>query len=161
MKTLIIFYSLEGNTRFVSETLATELDGDLAEIKTKDELVNKNSLMKYIWWGKMIFQKQEPEILPIDKKIEDYDLIIIGTPVWAWTYTPPIASFFQENRIHGKKVAVFCCHGGWPRKTLEKMKEKLTGNTIVWQNNFREPLKYNKEDTLQKIICWAKELKNT
>ena len=41
------------------------------------------------------------------------------------------------------------------------MKEKLTENTIVWQNNFREPLKYNKENTLQKIIRWAKELKNT
>lgn len=49
MKTLIIFYSLEENTRFVSEALATELDEDLVEIKTKDELVNKNSLMKYIW----------------------------------------------------------------------------------------------------------------
>ena len=95
MKTLIIFYSLEENTRFVSEALATELDEDLVEIKTKDELVNKNSLMKYIWWGKIIFQKQEPVILPIDKKIEDYDLIIIGNPVWAWTYTLPIASFFS------------------------------------------------------------------
>lgn len=158
MKSLIIYYSLDGNTKYISETLAGELSWDILELKTTKELVNKNSFMKYLWWWKMVYMKEEPELLPINVDFNNYDLIVIGTPVWAFNYTPPLSTFFSNYKLSGKQIAIFCCHWWWMWKTLENMKEKLSWNTIISENNFIEPLKRDKEVNRLKAIQWTKEI---
>lgn len=58
---------------------------------------------------------------------EKYDRIVIGTPVWASTFAPPIRTFLHENRsIQDKKISVFICFsGGGADKTIEKMKKYI------------------------------------
>lgn len=45
-----------------------------------------------------------------------------------------------KYKLSGKKVAIFCCHGGQKGKTIEKMEECLKGNIIIGENDFLEPL---------------------
>lgn len=158
MKVLIIYYSLDWNTKLVSETIAETIWADIIELQTKEEIVNKNSFMKYLWWWRMVMMKQEPELLEININFDSYDLIIIGIPVWAWNYSPPITTFFKKYKIVNKKVAVFCCHWWWPGKTLQNMKDKLIWNEFIAEIDWREPVKRDIEINKQKIIKWAESL---
>lgn len=159
MKALVIYYSLDWNTKHIWDSLAKELDWDVLELKTKKELINKNSFMKYLWWWKMVYMKEEPELEPINIDFNKYDLIIIWTPVWAFNYTPPLATFFSNYKLENRNIAIYCCHWGWPWKTLANMREKLTWNNIISENDFIEPLKRNKEENNKKLENWIEEIR--
>ena len=61
------------------------------------------------------------------KPAEQYDTIIIGTPVWASSFAPPIRTFLHENEsVKEKKLAVFTCFsGGGADKAMDKMKNYI------------------------------------
>ena len=157
MKKLIIFYSFEGSTKLIAETIAQEIGADILELKPKKELPTKG-FMKYIWGGRQLFMKKQPDLLPIDKNLNDYDLIFIGTPVWAWTFNPVLKSFLSSNKILNKKIALFCCHGGGKGKVFEKMKIALLNNEFIGQQDFCEPIKRNTEKNIKLAKIWAKGL---
>ncbi|SHK20373.1 Flavodoxin [Anaerobranca californiensis DSM 14826] len=145
VKTLVIYYSFEGNTKFIAETIAEKLGADLLELKPEKEL-NSKGFMKYIWGGSQVVMGKMPKLQPLDKNPLDYDLLIIGTPVWAWSYTPPLNTFFNNVKITGKKIALFSCHGGQNAKTFEKMEKALEGNEIIAKQDFFEPLRDKEEN---------------
>ncbi len=157
MKSLIVFYSLEGNTRFIAQTIAEEIKGDILELKPVNDIKQKG-FMRYLWGGKQAMSKKIPELKPFDKNPNDYDLIVIGTPVWAFTFAPALRAFYSKNKIQNKKIALFCCHGGGKAGTLNKMKEQLTGNNIVGEIDFMDPLIHNKEDNARKAKEWARKI---
>ena len=154
MKKLVIYYSLDGNTRFISKVIAGSIGADILELKPQAD-VNSKSFMKYFWGGRQVMTKQKPALFAYDKRPEDYDVLFIGTPVWAWTYAPSLSTFFDSVKLQGKKIALFCCSGGGKGKTLEKMKEQLTGNEFIGQIDFVEPLSRNKEENSKKAKEWA------
>lgn len=82
---------------------------------------------KFIWGGKSAVMGEKPALLPYELNVEKYDRIILGTPVWASNFVPPIRTFIKENpNIHGKKLAVFTCFsGGGADKAIEKMKRYI------------------------------------
>ena len=121
-KALVIFYSFEGNTKFIAENIAHEIGADTLELKPKDDVSSKG-FMKYFWGGKQVFMKHSPELFPLDKNPNDYNILFIGTPVWAFSFTPTLKTFFEQNHFENKKIALFCCHGGGKMKTLKKIKK--------------------------------------
>ena len=157
MKTLVLFYSFEGNTRFIAKEIATAINSDILELKVEMPL-QKKGFMKYVWGGRQAFMKEKPKLLTLEKNPNDYDVIFIGTPVWAWRYAPALNPFFSEYKITGKKIAVFCCHGGGKGKTLQLMKKKLTGNNFIGEENYYEPLSKDKEGKVTKARKWAREI---
>lgn len=42
MKNLVIFYSLEGNTKLIASTIARAINADVLELKTKRNIVIKD-----------------------------------------------------------------------------------------------------------------------
>jgi len=157
MKILVVFYSLDGNTRFIAENIAKVTGADLLELKPVKAISGK-SFMKYFWGGRQVVLKQKPELLPLEKDPKDYDLLFIGSPVWAYTFTPPLRTFFSKYNIKEKKIALFCCHGGDPKNTLINMAEALTGNEIIGKIDFLEPLKHLTDNSAEKVKNWAKDL---
>ncbi len=105
--------------------------------------------------------KTKPELLPIKKNPQGYDLLFIGTPVWVWTYSPPINTFFSNYSLLNKKIALFCCHGGGKGDIFNKMKKNLANNQILGEIDFQEPLKNNTDVNIQKAIYWAKDIIKT
>jgi multimeric flavodoxin WrbA len=84
-----------------------------------------------------------------------YDLVIIGTPVWAWSYAPAMKTFLEETKIEGKKIALFCCHGGGPGKALEKLRAAVPGNSFAAEASFHDPLKHT-QGVQEKLDAWLK-----
>lgn len=157
MNALVIYYSFEGNTKLIAKTIAKEIKADLVELKPIKEIESKG-FMKYIWGGSQVMMKKRPELVPIDKNIQDYDLIFLGTPVWAWTFAPPFRTFFERNNIDKKKVALFSCHEGQNGKTFVHFKDNLRYNTFLGEIDFYAPLKSNKEISILKAKEWANEI---
>ena len=63
---------------------------------------------------------------------EDFDLLLVGTPVWARGPTPAVQSFLSSVNLNGKPVALFCTMGGMgDARTFDQMKKLLQGARIV------------------------------
>lgn len=157
MKTLVIYYSYEGNTEFIAKTIAEHLGADLLKLEPENEQKH-TGFMKYIWGGKQVFFNRRPELKPFDKNPSDYDRLIIGTPVWAFSFAPAFNSFFEKNDIENKHIALFCCSGGGKGEVFKNMRLMLEGNEIIGEMAFIEPLSHDSAECAQRAIFWVEGL---
>lgn len=157
MKILVVYYSYDGNTRFIAETVANELDADIHELKPVKEMKSKGFL-KYVWGGTMVAMKRKPRLLPLDKNPADYDLIIIGTPVWNSTMAPPVRSFLDTFGSGVKLAALFCSFSGGVKKTFAEMKELMGDCEVAGEKGFLDPLARNESESSKAAREWAKSL---
>ncbi len=156
-KTILIYYSFEGNTHFVATEIASRLGCDMLRIEPAQE-IKSHGFMKYVWGGRQAFMKKTPPLKEYDLDTDAYDTFIVGSPVWAWTYSPPLRTFFSQNDIEGKNVVVFCCHEGGMGNTLKEMEMAMKWNKFLAEADFKAPLK-NREQTIAKIEKLVSELK--
>ena len=156
MKKLVIFYSLDGNTKLIAENLAKEIGADILELKPEKE-IPKIEPIKHLWGGKQAFLKETPRLKNYNLNLEDYQIICIGTPVWAYNFSPPLRTFLKENIIQNKKIILFCTCGQTKRKTFNNLREKLKGNEIIGELEFKNVLK-NPEENIRKLNDFLKKL---
>jgi len=156
MKTAVIFFSYDGNTAFVAQLLKKVLNADLVQLSLKDEK-KRGKIASIFWGGGMVFSGKKPPLKPYDFNPAVYDLIILGSPVWAGSPAPPLKTFLSQTPVTGNKLALFVCHGGGPGKSLEKFKALVSGNEIVSAADFVMPLK-NKEEAQKKITEWVAKI---
>ena len=127
MKKAIVYYSMSGNTENIAKKISEKVDVDLIKLVPKKEYPNKG-LRKYLWGGKSAVMGETPLLEDYQFDASKYDHIIIGTPVWASSFTPPIRTFIKDNKegLKGKKISVFITYmGGGADKALNKLKEFL------------------------------------
>jgi flavodoxin len=124
MNTLLVYYSRTGTTRKVGEHIAKLLDSEIEEIV---DLTNRNGPIGYLAGGRDATLGKITSIRALEKKPSKYGMIIIGSPVWAWTMAPAIRSFVHQNKpfLKGKKFAFFCTMGGSGDKQLFEHLEAL------------------------------------
>lgn len=136
MKKLVIYYSYTGNTRLVANKIKEKLNCDILELTPKipfstdyDEVVNEyqtNSIDKNV------------EINDIGINLDDYDELIIGTPVWWYTMCPVISTFLKNYDLSGKTINVFATNAGWlghTFKDFEKLCNVKYSMNIVFDSN--------------------------
>ena len=158
MKNLVVFYSSEGNTKFIASQIAKKVNADILELKTKKEYPNKG-FKKYFWGGRSVLFNQKPELIEYDKNINEYDNIFIGTPIWVGTYAPPYNTFLAENKIYNKNIYLFACHGGGgAEKFYNNIKKEIPDNNFVSEIDFNEPLNNDKSQALKSIDIWIDNL---
>lgn len=51
-------------------------------------------------------------IAPATADVANYDLVVLGTPVWASHVSSPMRSFVRAHAAQIKRIAVFCTQGG-------------------------------------------------
>ncbi|NVM19340.1 MAG: NAD(P)H-dependent oxidoreductase [Candidatus Lokiarchaeota archaeon] len=156
-KILIVYYSLTGNTQFIAETLRDTIEADILELKPIKEL-KADSGTRFMWGGFQSTMKKKPELMDFDINPLAYDLIILGTPVWAWNISPPMRSFLSKFDLTNKKVALWMCHAGDGIKAMGRFKETLKSADIVENITFQEPLKKESDKNKEKAIAWIKEV---
>lgn len=157
MKTLIVYYSYEGNCRFIAGQLKAALDADVLELETLDSKKRKG-FAKYFWGGKQVFSQAEPELKPFSVDVNAYDLIILGCPVWAASPAPALCGFISKAGIRDKRVALFVCHGGGKGDVFGKLRKRLAGNTFAGEKDFRNPLRGDQDGIAAAVREWAKTL---
>ena len=115
MKTLVAYFSASGVTKRVSENLAKAIDADIYEIKpavpyTDADLnwMDKNSRTTI----EMKDKTSRPEIIENDAKIEDYDTVFLGFPIWWYVAPTIINTFLEKYDFSNKKIVLFATSGG-------------------------------------------------
>lgn len=109
MKKLVVFYSLSGNTEVVAKTIAKELKADLCRV---EEIRKRNRFLAYLTGSFAAMRDKCSEIKPVALNVHDYDLIFLGSPIWASRPVPAINAFINDTNFKNKKVIAFFTMGG-------------------------------------------------
>ena len=162
MKTLVMYYSKTGNTQLIAETIAKEVEADILEIEREKDIQSKGFWL-YFKGGFEAMTKRKDKIKPFEKDLQQYDLIFLGSPVWAWRMNPAVRSLLNEVNFSGKKFALYCCCSGEGNglKVCEATKEYLTENTVIGETEFIDPLVNNTEEQTTRAKDWAKTMITT
>jgi len=160
MNILITYYSRTHVTEKIALkikeelSLKEELNCDLEEIIDKK---NRSGPISYLISGLQAARSIPADINQIEKNPNEYDLVIIGTPVWAGTISTPILSYLNENKEKFKDVAFFCTCGGNEGNTLTNMGKLISKEPL-------ETLSINKKDLEDsyesKVHQFAENIKN-
>lgn len=127
MKTLIVYYSMGGNTEYAAKEIAARLGADLLRIEPVKAYPDKG-FKKFFWGGKAAVMAETPALDPYKFDASAYERVIFGFPVWAGNVTPPLRTFVKENKAalrDCRKAAFACQSGSGAEKAFEKLKEAL------------------------------------
>lgn len=129
MKRLILYYSYGGNTKKIAELIQKTVGGDMEEIKTVKPYTG--DYMAVVDQGKReVDSGHMPEILPLSVNIGEYDQIILGSPVWWYTFAPAVKTFLSQYDLSGKAVCPFSTNGGWPGHFLKDVANACKGADV-------------------------------
>lgn len=117
MKTLVAYFSASGVTRGVATQLAEVAGADLYEIVpeqiyTDADLDWRDSLSRSS--VEMKDKTSRPAIKKTELKIDDYDTIYVGFPIWWYTCPTIINTFMETYDFAGKTVIPFATSGSSP-----------------------------------------------
>ncbi len=99
MKTLVVYYSLKGHTKKAAELIAAPLSAELEEIR---EIRSRKGLWGFLRSGREAATGFAAPVLPAEHRAEEYDLVVVATPVWAGRPSSPVNGFLAQ---HGKNIA--------------------------------------------------------
>jgi flavodoxin len=156
MKTLVVFYSQSGNTRRVAQIIAQQLTADLEELVDRRA---RRGIFGFLRSGRDAFRGRTTEIEPLRRQPSEYDLIVVGTPVWAARPAPAVRTFLQSHDLGGKKVALFCTmssQGG--EKTCAILKDLLPRARLV--GSLALAMKKSSAETIEeRVLDWVAQWK--
>ncbi|MBN1216939.1 MAG: NAD(P)H-dependent oxidoreductase [Candidatus Lokiarchaeota archaeon] len=129
MKKLILYYSRTGRTKHIAEIISKKLSCDIEEII---DLKGRSGIIGFLRGGNAARKGELTELNKFMKNPKDYELIIIGTPIWGGKMPPAIKTFLMEFKDKLDKVAFFCTQGGWNGgSTLFQIMQEVSGKTPI------------------------------
>ena len=157
MRALVEYYSRTGKTKFVAEKVAFELEAEIEEII---DLKNRSGWFGFLRAGFDATRGRETKIGEIRKSPRDFDLIVVGTPVWNSRPSSAIRTYLKRNVPSEKKAAIFCTNeGSGKEKALGRTKTLISHGNIVGELVVSKALE-TQEETESKISDWCSNLRS-
>ena len=131
MNTIIVYYSMSGNTDLAAREIADRLGAEKLRL-VPETAYPDSGFRKFFWGGKSAVMAETPPLRPYTFDAAAWDRVILGFPVWAGNLTPPLRSFLRDNAaaLAGKRVAAFACQSGkGAEKALDRL-EALLGRPL-------------------------------
>jgi flavodoxin len=118
MKALVVFYSRTGTTKQIAEELAQSLNCDSEElIDTK----KRSGPLGFVAAGRDATQKKLTKLADIKHDPSLYDMVILGTPIWAGTLSSATRTYIVNNKSKFEQVAFFCTNGSGGQQLFAEM----------------------------------------
>lgn len=127
-KTLVVYYSLTNHTHKVAQLIAQGVGANIERIL---DVESREGALGYLRSGREAMLQRPGRIQPVREDPSDYDLTILGAPVWSWSLSPPMRSYAIAQRDKFKRVAFFCTEGGSGGPRLFRQLQTLCGKTPV------------------------------
>lgn len=156
-KKLVAYFSASGVTAKVAGLLADAVGADIHEIRPKFPY----SKADLNWMDKksrstieMNNKAFRPEIEHSDLKMDAYEVVFLGFPIW-WYVAPTIINTFLESYdFAGKKIILFATSGSSGfGKTVEELKVSVPASCEIIEGKL-----LNGKQTIPTIRAWTETL---
>lgn len=154
-KKLVVFYTYTGHTKYIAEMIKEKLNCDILEIKTTKPYSKDYDLVVEEYQNNESV-KETPKIEEIGIDLSKYNEIIIGSPVWWYTITPPIRTFLKENDLSGKTIIPFATNAGWLGRTFKEIKSLCPNSNIEKEMN----IVFTEDHTVNKLVTKKEEIED-
>ncbi|UCH37653.1 MAG: hypothetical protein JSV76_00255 [Candidatus Bathyarchaeota archaeon] len=140
MKHLVVYYSRTGTTKKVAQVICSQLQADCEElIDTK----NRTGILGFLRAGREVGAKalttlQEPQYNP-----QDYDVVILGTPVWRNSVSTPVRTYISQYKEQFKYVAFFSTQKSEKRDVLKELRDLCDQIPLASQSIRENDVKQN------------------
>lgn len=133
-KAVTIYFSATGNTKLLAEKIAGAANTELFEIVpsvpyTSEDLNYHNDSCRA---NTETSTDARPAIDPVGVDIAQYNVILLGYPIW-WGQCPPaMRTFLDSNDLTGKTIMPFCTSGSSSISgSLSKIRELCPNSTVT------------------------------
>lgn len=106
---LVIYYSRSGFTERVAKRIAADCACDIERIRDARPREGPLGYLRSIYEA---LTGTLPPLEPTARNPADYELVIVGTPVWAGRLCSPMRAYLRANAARLPQVAAFCTMGG-------------------------------------------------
>jgi flavodoxin len=158
-RVLIVYYSHSGVTQGIAERLQKHTGGvlfrvELVEPYPEDDQALRAQSRKEVEEG--VLPDIQDDDLP---DMDDYDLALIGGPVWFGTLAPPLSTFLAQVDLEGKTVAPFCTYGGGAGGYFEKFAEAMPEDVTLLEGFGLGRVGNMAEEDIEKAVAeWVAKL---
>lgn len=160
MKTIVVYYSMSGNTKWAAEQIAEILGADTLRIEPVAAYPGKG-FKKFLWGGKAAVMAETPVLRRYEFDAAAYDRVIFGFPVWASNVTPPVRTFVKENKDalrNCHKAAFACQSGSGAEKAFGRLKEALGISSLEAELILIDPKDKPAAENVEKIAAFCAKL---
>lgn len=127
-KVLIATYSWSGNTQKAADRLAQLIpDADQFKIEVPDKTFSQDMFATSDIAKKQIAAGNYPQLTQPVGDVSQYDLILVGSPVWSASPATPIHTFLQAIKGFNGQVASFYTDAGTPGAYDQNFKKWAAG----------------------------------
>lgn len=153
-KILVAVFSPTGTTRKIADMISEITGADSYEIKpakkyTSNDLDWDNKLSRSS--VEMMDQNSRPELADKNAKIDNYDTIFLGFPIWWYVAPRIIQTFLESYNFDGKTIVTFATSGGSGfGDTLSNLEHSAPDSKFIQGRVFRG---HTEKDT---VATWLK-----
>ena len=129
MNGIIVYFSRTGRTRKVAEAIQTLTGFDIEEIR---ERKGRGGPIGWLKSGMESTRTMLPMIEALQYDQASYDLVVIGTPIWASNMSSPVRAYVTRHGPDIRRAALFCTgDGDKPEKAFAPITELLGKEPIA------------------------------
>lgn len=127
-KLLVAYYSRTGNTRRVAEVIARACHAEIEEI---EDVRPRRGLFGWIRCLRESIGKRPAAIVTPTFDPTKFDLVILGTPVWASSMSSPLRRYLEDAKGRLPSIAIFITEGGRGGEITAAEIENLCGRKAL------------------------------
>ena len=126
MKTLVVWYSRTGATRTLGRWIAAAAEAEIEELDDGD---SRRGLWGYLRSGTEAFFHRRVELHPPKFDPREFDLVIVGTPVWRLSISSPVRTWLETWGRALPRLAFFCTMDRMGSRRVFRQMERVCGRT--------------------------------
>lgn len=138
-KTLVAYFSATGTTKTLAEYAAEILNADIYEIVAEDPYTEAD--LAYYTNCRADQEQNNPSVRPeisgSVENMENYDIIVLGYPIWHGQAPRIISTFLESYDFSGKTVIPFCTsHSSGIGSSADNL-HSLCPDSTIWAEGRR------------------------
>ena len=135
-KILVAYYSKTGHTKAAAQKIAKAAGGALHEIvPTKEYPASYVATVAVAKWEQL--KNEKPALNDKVQGFKDYNVVLVGFPIWWFTCPQLIKTFMESYDFSGKTIVPFCTSSSSGLGSSARNLHSLASDSAVWLDGDR------------------------
>lgn len=153
---LVACFSATGHTEPLAEYAAELLGANLYEIVAAEPYTEAD--LAYYTGGRCDREQDDPDVRPAIsgavENMDQYDVVLIGHPIWHGQAPRIVSTFLESYDFSGKTLTTFCTSASSPLGSSAANLYGLVPESVTWLESRRFPIGASRED----VAGWLAEI---